>query len=312
VTACQLAASALELPVYAYDARPVFTISCGTNSISTQLGHSKLLRGMGRFLSPDAIAGNLSNPQSLNLYSYVMNNPLTNLDPTGLDCLYFNDAGTGLDPNGGIDRDNSSQSLNQQASNCGSNGGAYVNGTVDAGSVNYNQNTDTFNVNSSDTSNNYFSIVTATGPSAYGANGSDVTNGVLFQSRSGYDPSVLPSLNFAVPGAPTAPPGTHFIGPNPQPARLTSSEISNFCASAAMLGNGGTVPGDIAPSLPSVEAPASYMQVPSNKARFAAEEQQTAAFRTNENASNLEGPAALASVYGTYAACVGTVSIANR
>ena len=39
---------------------------------------------MGRFLSPDPLGGSLLNPQSLNRYSYGFNNPLTNIDPTGM------------------------------------------------------------------------------------------------------------------------------------------------------------------------------------------------------------------------------------
>ena len=39
----------------------------------------------GRFLSPDPLGGSLSNPQSLNRYAYVLNNPLSLTDPTGLD-----------------------------------------------------------------------------------------------------------------------------------------------------------------------------------------------------------------------------------
>lgn len=38
----------------------------------------------GRFLSVDLVAGSLSNPQSLNRYSYVLNNPLKFIDPTGM------------------------------------------------------------------------------------------------------------------------------------------------------------------------------------------------------------------------------------
>ena len=39
---------------------------------------------LGRFMTTDPIAGQVSNPQSLNLYSYVRNNPLTLIDPTGM------------------------------------------------------------------------------------------------------------------------------------------------------------------------------------------------------------------------------------
>ncbi len=40
----------------------------------------------GIWLSPDPLAGDVSNPQSLNRYTYVLNNPTTLIDPTGLDC----------------------------------------------------------------------------------------------------------------------------------------------------------------------------------------------------------------------------------
>jgi RHS repeat-associated protein len=50
---------------------------------------------MGRFMSPDWSAkvmpvpyANLGDPQSLNLYSYVLNNPLIKVDPTGHDWFY--------------------------------------------------------------------------------------------------------------------------------------------------------------------------------------------------------------------------------
>jgi RHS repeat-associated protein len=38
----------------------------------------------GRWLTPDPLAGNILNPQSLNRYAYVMNNPTTFTDPLGL------------------------------------------------------------------------------------------------------------------------------------------------------------------------------------------------------------------------------------
>jgi hypothetical protein len=45
---------------------------------------------MGRFNRPDPYDGSYdqSNPQSLNRYSYVLNNPLGYLDPLGLQVCY--------------------------------------------------------------------------------------------------------------------------------------------------------------------------------------------------------------------------------
>jgi len=40
---------------------------------------------MGRFMSPDPLAGHTEDPQTLNRYTYVRNNPLSLTDPTGLD-----------------------------------------------------------------------------------------------------------------------------------------------------------------------------------------------------------------------------------
>lgn len=38
----------------------------------------------GSFTSPDPVGGRLANPQSLDLYTYVLNNPLRFTDPTGM------------------------------------------------------------------------------------------------------------------------------------------------------------------------------------------------------------------------------------
>jgi RHS repeat-associated protein len=40
---------------------------------------------MGRFMSPDPLGGHNEDPQTLNRYAYVRNNPLSLTDPTGLD-----------------------------------------------------------------------------------------------------------------------------------------------------------------------------------------------------------------------------------
>ena len=49
--------------------------------------------GMGRFLSPDPLgilSADLTDPQSLNRYAYVRNNPLNGIDPSGMDCIGLN------------------------------------------------------------------------------------------------------------------------------------------------------------------------------------------------------------------------------
>ncbi len=53
---------------------------------------------MGRFMTPDPLGGYLENPQSLNKYAYVLNNPLSLTDPTGLDSYLQCTPAT--DPNG--------------------------------------------------------------------------------------------------------------------------------------------------------------------------------------------------------------------
>jgi RHS repeat-associated protein len=40
---------------------------------------------LGRFASPDPLAGSIANPQSLNRYAYVQNTPANLVDPSGLD-----------------------------------------------------------------------------------------------------------------------------------------------------------------------------------------------------------------------------------
>jgi RHS repeat-associated protein len=40
---------------------------------------------LGRWMSPDPLGGDVTNPQSLNRYAYVPNNPASMIDPTGLD-----------------------------------------------------------------------------------------------------------------------------------------------------------------------------------------------------------------------------------
>ena len=116
-----------------YDCTPSFVHSCvlnasrytgkerDTESGNDYFGARYFASSMGRFLSPDPSQlyyAEQANPQSFNLYSYGQNNPLKNIDPTGLDCVYFNDSGTGAE----------SVDHNSNSGECGQNGGDWVNG----------------------------------------------------------------------------------------------------------------------------------------------------------------------------------------
>jgi RHS repeat-associated protein len=86
---------------------------------------------MGRFLSPDPSQlyfADPTNPQSLNLYSYGRNNPLTNIDPTGLDCVHINNDTGAYESFDSGDCNNSTEAL--------ANSGHYVDGTINQISFN--------------------------------------------------------------------------------------------------------------------------------------------------------------------------------
>jgi len=91
---------------------------------------------LGRFMSPDPagmMAVNLEFPQSLNRYAYVNNNPLSFIDPVGLDCVYLNNAGTAIEK-GGVDQHSSS-------GECGKTGGYWVDGSVTQENINADKGT---------------------------------------------------------------------------------------------------------------------------------------------------------------------------
>ncbi|MGC2330289.1 MAG: RHS repeat-associated core domain-containing protein [Candidatus Acidiferrales bacterium] len=118
--------------------RPPYTNNCTQNYKFTgkerdsesgldNFGARYFTSNIGRFMSPDPSGidlADLRDPQQLNLYSYVRNNPLTLTDPYGLDCAYLNDAGNGIES---IDQ-------NSNAGECGENGGYWVDQTANANS----------------------------------------------------------------------------------------------------------------------------------------------------------------------------------
>jgi len=80
----------------------------------------------GRWIQPDPAglaAVDITNPQTWNRYAYVNNNPLSNVDPTGLDCIYLNDDNSinHVNTGGNADCDSSTDD------------GYYVDGTIVGG-----------------------------------------------------------------------------------------------------------------------------------------------------------------------------------
>ncbi len=57
---------------------------------------------LGRFMTPDPLAGRISNPQSLNRYAYVLNDPVNRIDPLGLQegCVFVCDNRSDTNPDG--------------------------------------------------------------------------------------------------------------------------------------------------------------------------------------------------------------------
>jgi len=62
---------------------PMSNVYCLMSDFSDFMHFRYYASAMGRFMRPDNILGNLTNPQSFNRYSYVKGNPVNFNDPTG-------------------------------------------------------------------------------------------------------------------------------------------------------------------------------------------------------------------------------------
>lgn len=170
---------------------------------------------MGRFMSPDPgwfFASHLENPQTWNQYSYALNNPLTNTDPDGYDCVYLNNAGNGVES---VDA-NSSQAecTGDGTSKNPGTGGYWVDGTATQVTLFTNSNDVGLSgqiggsqLGQGQSTDAFYSSVNATEQSALETS-TDVNNTML--------PGVIgpaPNIRYTIDPYQTRLFGTHFCGP---------------------------------------------------------------------------------------------------
>jgi uncharacterized protein RhaS with RHS repeats len=197
--------------------------------------------GMGRFISPEpsGIAyANLFNPQSFNLYGYVQNNPLTNTDPTGLDCVHINNDTGAYEGFESGDCDNSTEAL--------ANSGHYVDGTINQISFNNQNQVVGYSGLTGDGQFDSFAGSLSAGGAAFSLNPYSLTGTAPGQSvsvtgnpSSGPDISIASVFSLIAAGKikPTSGPQVSAV------PKLTTGQIYNLCALAVSLGAGGNVPG---------------------------------------------------------------------
>jgi hypothetical protein len=260
----------------------------------------------GRFLSPDPSGlayANLFNPQSFNLYGYVQNNPLTNTDPTGLDCVHIdNDTGAYEGFESG-DCDNSTEAL--------ANSGHYVDGTLNQISFNSQNQVIGYSGSTGDGQFDSFAGSLSAGGAAFSLNPYSLTGTAPGQSVSvtanpsaGPDISVASVFSLIAAGKikPTSGPQVSAV------PKLTTGQIYNLCALAVSLGAGGNVPGGsprgTASLSPSEDTPPIHMPVPGKNG--------LAFVPMNEDAAKVENPLAGLALVGSLGDCVNAVSKANQ
>jgi RHS repeat-associated protein len=156
--------------VFGGNAQDASMVEGATSGYAYDTLNRKYSAAQSRWIAPDPAglaAADLNNPQSWNLYAYVLNNPLSNIDPLGLYCAYLNDDGTGIESIDDTVKDNNPDPVGE----CGSNGGYWIVGSYGGGSwVNINVDTGTVRGLGYDSSGNAeISVAGAMGSNAWGA-----------------------------------------------------------------------------------------------------------------------------------------------
>jgi RHS repeat-associated protein len=137
-----------------------------TSAVPLRLGSKELHPVQGRWIQPDPsgmAAVDPTNPQSWNRYAYVLNNPLSFVDPDGLDCVYLNDSGTGVSS---VDSNSNFDECQGTNASGNPNGGFWVDGTYTTGW--YSPTSNDVYLQGTDNgfpTDSYTNVVTASSPS---------------------------------------------------------------------------------------------------------------------------------------------------
>jgi RHS repeat-associated protein len=265
---------------------------------------------MARFSSPDPSQlyyADLGNPQSFNLYSYGRNNPLGNIDPTGLDCVRINNDTGAYEGFQSGDCDNSTEAL--------ANTGHYIDGTVNQ--ISFNGQNQVIGYSASTSDGMFDTPGASSGPAAVNFNPY-----TLAFSNPGQSVDVT-----ANPLTGVSPVSVDFVkNPLPRPMDqvsrwpplLTTGQIYAWCGVASTLQNGGFVPGGgTMAGDPSMDQRELYAPTPGGARRenpneIPGQNSGTGSAQTNENAGKGASPAGVVAVIGTAGSCVQAVSAANR
>jgi len=229
-----------------------------TESGNDYFGARYYSSAMGRFMSPDPSQlyyADPTNPQSFNLYSYALNNPLKNSDPTGMYCYYGDTDYTSVQ--GQKDQADATQwDFHSNSSECGAKGGQW---TSDA-----ETHTDHSGISWDNDGRHEFAVsaISDAAPQPqvrYGLLGAE-PDSLAFDPNFNYN---SPDFQWHLKNDPR-----DSASATKPPRKLTKQEISDFCGIAGELSAGGTNPGGgLSNQDPSEDTSATKMDLPT-KARF--------------------------------------------
>jgi RHS repeat-associated protein len=296
---------------FIYDCTPNLVLMCAleasrstgkerdSESGNDYFGARYYASSMGRMLSPDPgnAGADPTNPQSWNMYSYVLNNPLIYTDPSGEECVW---------DDGSFDSADDKQT--GSAGGCSGQGGTWVNPVLFENAMLTNGQ---WNSNYGDWSGQANSNLAQNWVSP--AVTSDATpQDSMTVDATGIHFNFDPNFNYSDPSVT----GAQVSAFQPKQRRkLSKQEISELCGLAGELSAGGTNPGGgLSNQDPSEDTPAQEMDLPT-KATFKGGQYAGHEFEVREIAPGgraVDPLAGVLSAIGTRNYCVYYATQANH